>query len=102
MASRALTARFRIATSSWFGSACAFQGPAAKNRLDCDLFAKAAPQQIRHAAHQAPEVDRLGLQRLLTGESEKPLRQRFGAARALHGVRRRMSQSGRIGSGCAR
>ena len=58
MASRALTARLSSAVSSWCGrpSRCEDEG---ETRLDGDLRAERALQQVGHAARQLDHVDRL-------------------------------------------
>ena len=71
MASRALTARFSRALSSWF--AIGLDRPEARAstpRVRC--LAQRALQQFRHVADQDVEVERLRLQRLPAGEREQP------------------------------
>ena len=59
---------------------------AAEHRLDRDLLAQGAPEQVGHAGDQAAKVERLRIERLLTRKGQQPLGQRLGAARAAHGV----------------
>jgi hypothetical protein len=80
MASRALIARFRIADSSWPGSAKAGHGRAQRD-ADLDVLAQGAPEHALHRIDQAVAVDLRGLQHLASAEREQPARQ-LGAALA--------------------
>ena len=57
--------------------------PASQHRLKDDVAPKGMPQQIRHAADQLVDLDRLRLQRLLPREGEQPLREQRGSPSAL-------------------
>ena len=57
---------------------------AGEHGLDRDVLAQGPAQQVRHAGHQSPDIERLRLQRLLAGEGEQPMRQRCGALHAGH------------------
>ena len=65
---------------------------AAQHRLHGHLLAERAPQKVRHARDEAANIDGLGIERLLAREGQKPLRQRFRAARALHDVSGKTTQ----------
>ena len=86
IASRALTARLRIAFSSWCGSTNTGQRLAASSVLDPDPLAQRAVEQVPHAADEVAAVDALGQQRLGPGEGQQATGQRRGAGRALHRV----------------
>ena len=98
IASRALTARLRMAFSSWLGSTATFQSPPRQHGLDRDGLADGPAQQFRHALHQPVDVDRLDLLRMLAREREQPLHQRGGA---LGGLARGIEQALRC-AGCRR
>ena len=59
---------------------------AAQNGFDRDLLAEGPAQQVRHAGDEPAEIDRFGIERLLARKGEKPLGQRFRAARAPHRI----------------
>ena len=63
---------------------------AGEHGLDGDGLADRPAQQFRHALHQAVDVDRLDLQRMLAREREQPLHQRGGA---LGGLARRIERA---------
>ena len=90
-----------MATSSWFGIHLDLPQPAAERRLDRDLLAQGAPQQVRHAGNQTADIDWPRFQRLLTRESEQPLGERLPAPRATHCVVSRAFQALDVGSGLA-
>ena len=60
--------------------------PPGENDFNSDLLADRAPQEIGHFGDQAIDLDGLGIERLLARESEKALRQEYGALSAAHGV----------------
>ena len=82
IASRALTARLRIASSSWLGSAWARHSAAASTVSTVICSPERPPQQVRHAGDQPTDIDRLRIERLLPRKGEQALRQRFRAPRA--------------------
>ena len=86
IASRALTARLRIAFSSWCGIDVGRPGVAVEIDLDADALAQRAVEQVGHAADQLDAVDALGKQRLGAGEGQQAAGQGRGAGRALHRV----------------
>ena len=72
--------------------------PACEHRLDGDLLSERPAQEIGHAGDQPSYIDRLGIERLLAGEGEQPLRQRFRAPCAAHGVLGRAPQPSAVGA----
>ena len=84
MASRALIARLRIASSSWLGSTRA-GGKLAGMQSICNLDRRIErpADQIGHAVEQRADVDRARLKVLAARESEQALDQRRRPARRL-------------------
>ena len=71
---------------------CAPQPPG-QHRFHRDLLAKGTPQEIGHAVDKSAHIDRLGLERLLPGEGQKPLSECFSSPRPSHRVFGRPAQS---------
>ena len=84
MASRALTARFRIDDFELVRVDEGAPQAAGQHGLDRDLLAERAAQQLRHAGDQAADIDRLGIERLAARKGEQALGERGRALRAAH------------------
>ena len=88
IASRAFTARFSRALSSWLSSAETRHSPSASTVSTRMLSPRVRRQQVGHAGDQLVDLDRLRRQRLAAGEGEQPLGQGGGAFRARAAPRR--------------
>src|SRR6516162_10048944 len=85
MASRAFRARFKIASSSWLGSARAGCKSGCERTTSLNLGANRLLQNLGGAVDQTRYFDRPGLQLLSTSEGEQMPGQR-GAAFGRRGV----------------
>ena len=83
MASRALIARLRIASSSWLGSTRAGGRSGWLSKSNLHRRADRTLQQVGHPVEQAADLDRARLKVLAAGEGQQALDQRPGAAGGL-------------------
>ena len=86
MASRALTVRLRIASSSWLGSISAAGRSGSHAQLHFDRRPDRARNEIAHSGQQVADIDRLGPQRLAASEAEQSLEQGLGTIGRLEGI----------------
>ena len=86
IASRALIARLRIASSSWLASIRAGGRPCGNIEPQLHTRPERAFEQIDHAFDQRAQIDRHRAQILLAGEGQQPLGQRGAAFGALDGA----------------
>ena len=85
IASRALTARLRIASSSWFGSTRPRE-TGLELGGDLDRRAKRAPQHLDHAVDKVNHIHGFRPELLTPSKCEQAFRQRSPALRTLNGV----------------